>query len=39
MKEKHLYLSPACEEIMLGTQGVIATSIPDFRDGGDLFEE
>lgn len=36
--EKIVYVSPQCEEMELAIEGaVLANSIPDFGDGGDLF--
>ena len=36
MKEKELYLSPACETLALKPEGVIAASAPEYGDGGLL---
>lgn len=38
MKEKELYVSPLSDEVELTLEGCIATSIPDFLDGGNLFD-
>ena len=38
MKELDFYVSPQCEEMELTLEGaVLASSIPDLGDGGDLF--
>lgn len=35
--EKIVYVSPQCEEMELTLEGtVLATSLPDFGDGGEL---
>ena len=35
--EKIVYVSPQCEELELALEGaVLANSIPDFVDGGEL---
>lgn len=36
MKEKFLYVAPKCDEFVVTLEGVIATSAPEFGDGGDL---
>lgn len=37
--EKIVYVSPQCEEMELALEGaVLANSIPDIGDGGDLIE-
>jgi hypothetical protein len=36
MKEKELYISPETEVVEIKAEGVICTSAPGFRDGGDL---
>ena len=34
-----VYVSPQCEEMELALEGaVLANSIPDFEDGGDLIQ-
>jgi len=37
--KKTSYSSPVCEEISINLEGaVMSCSIPDFLDGGDLFD-
>ena len=33
---KEQYVSPLCEELRLQIEGVIATSAPDYEDGGTI---
>ena len=33
---KHCYTAPLCEVLALKCERMIATSVPDFEDGGDL---